>query len=380
MSRMVSASQWPRITFGIIVLNGEPFTRYCLRALYPFAHEIIVVEGGHENALDISTPDGHSSDRTLETLYSFKAEEDVEDKVHIVVRDGPWPQKDEFGNSKTPQSRAYAERTTGDYLWQVDIDEFYRPEEMRVVLDMLARDPQISGASFNLLPFWGGYDYLSDGWYWRRAAGTVHRLFRWGPGYRYVTHQPPTVADDRGRDLRSLHWVSGDEMARRGVRLYHYDHVFPQQVRNKALFYRRQAPRECANIIEWSRTGYFELTRPYHVERHYWLPAWIERYDGPHPPEALRMMEDIRAGKLDVELRRTDDVERLLRSRRYRAGRTFLKILDPFDRARRWARLQAIRGSHVPRKTMEVLGLKEKGRRLASRDAPASDAAKRGGR
>ena len=35
----------PRVTFGIIVLNGEPFTRYCLRALYAFAHEIIVVEG-----------------------------------------------------------------------------------------------------------------------------------------------------------------------------------------------------------------------------------------------------------------------------------------------------------------------------------------------
>ena len=37
----------PRVTFGIIVLNGEPFTRYCLRSLYPFAHQIIVVEGGH---------------------------------------------------------------------------------------------------------------------------------------------------------------------------------------------------------------------------------------------------------------------------------------------------------------------------------------------
>lgn len=38
-------SHQPRITFGMIVLNGEPFTRYNLRALYPFAHEIIVVEG-----------------------------------------------------------------------------------------------------------------------------------------------------------------------------------------------------------------------------------------------------------------------------------------------------------------------------------------------
>jgi len=35
----------PKITFGIIILNGESFTRYNLRSLYPFAYQIIVVEG-----------------------------------------------------------------------------------------------------------------------------------------------------------------------------------------------------------------------------------------------------------------------------------------------------------------------------------------------
>jgi hypothetical protein len=35
----------PLISFGMIVLNGEPFLRYNLRVLYPFAHQIIVVEG-----------------------------------------------------------------------------------------------------------------------------------------------------------------------------------------------------------------------------------------------------------------------------------------------------------------------------------------------
>jgi hypothetical protein len=63
----------PKITFGIIVLNGEPFTRYCLRALYPFAHEILVVEGAAPAAAEAATPDGHSTDGTLETLYRFKA-------------------------------------------------------------------------------------------------------------------------------------------------------------------------------------------------------------------------------------------------------------------------------------------------------------------
>ncbi len=358
----VSTGDRPRITFGIIVLNGEPFTRYCLRSLYPFAHEIIVVEGGHENALDVSTPDGHSTDATLETLCRFKGEEDPEDKVQIVVRDGPWPQKDELGNSKTPQSRAYAERATGDYLWQVDIDEFYRPEEMRAVLDLLAARPRRHRRLVQRAPFLGRVSVR------QRRLVLAPRAHHLSPplqvGAGLPLRHPP--ASDRcrraaSRDLRTLKWISGDEMARRGVRLYHYDHVFPLQVRNKALFYRRQAPRVCAEINEWAEAGYFELTRPYHVERHYWLPAWIERYEGPHPPEALHMMEDIRAGKLDVELRRTDDIERLLRSPRYRAGRTALKALDPADRAWRWSKLQTIRASHVPRKVAEATGLREKG-------------------
>jgi len=31
--------QFPKIAFGIIVLNGEPFARYCLTSIYPFAAE-----------------------------------------------------------------------------------------------------------------------------------------------------------------------------------------------------------------------------------------------------------------------------------------------------------------------------------------------------
>ena len=43
----------------------------------------------------------------------------AEDEGHP---DGFWP------GEKDEQSRAYASRATGDYLWQVDVDEFYRPE------------------------------------------------------------------------------------------------------------------------------------------------------------------------------------------------------------------------------------------------------------
>ena len=57
----------PKVTFGMIVLNGEPFVRPLLRTVYPYAHEIIVVEGACPGA--VATEDGHSVDGTLEALH-----------------------------------------------------------------------------------------------------------------------------------------------------------------------------------------------------------------------------------------------------------------------------------------------------------------------
>ena len=81
------------------VLNGEPFTRYCLRQIYPFAHQLIVVEGAAPGARNIATPDGHSRDGTLEVLKSFKRDEDPEDKLVLVTRDGFWSEKDEMSQA-----------------------------------------------------------------------------------------------------------------------------------------------------------------------------------------------------------------------------------------------------------------------------------------
>src|SRR5262245_14627805 len=130
----------PRISFGIIVFNGEPFIRYNLRALYPFAYQILVVEGACAAAKTIATADGHSTDNTLEILHQFKSDEDPENKLQIITRDGFWSEKDE-------QSQAYAAKATGDFLWQVDIDEFYKPEDMEAIINLLQKDPSISGAS-----------------------------------------------------------------------------------------------------------------------------------------------------------------------------------------------------------------------------------------
>jgi hypothetical protein len=277
----------PRVTFGIIVLNGEPFVRYNLRALYPYAHQIIVVEGAVEGAVGIASPDGHSTDTTLETLRDFKVNEDRDDKVTIITREGFWSEKDEM-------SQVYAEHATGDYLWQVDIDEFYHPEDIEKVLSMLGGDPSISMVSFKQITFWGGFEIWVDSWYLRSGSEMCHRIFKWGYGYQYITHRPPTVVDDKGQDTRNGNWIHGDNMAEEGVLMFHYSLLLPKQVQEKCDYY-SAAPwaKQARQSRQWAKEAYLELRRPYRVHNVYRYPSWLERFTGTHPPQILAMQADL---------------------------------------------------------------------------------------
>src|SRR3989304_10265579 len=104
-----------RVSFGILALNAQPFLEYNLRALYPFAYEIFVVEGAVKAAASLATPDGHSTDGTVQMLADFKGRRDPEKKLRIVsaadegYTDGVWAGKDEM-------SRASAKDVTGNWM------------------------------------------------------------------------------------------------------------------------------------------------------------------------------------------------------------------------------------------------------------------------
>jgi hypothetical protein len=312
----------PRISFLIIVLNGEPFTKYCLRSLYPFAHQIVVVEGAAPGASGFATPQGHSSDGTLEALHRFKEDEDEENKVRIIVRDGFWREKDEM-------SRAGAEQATGDYLWQVDIDEFYKPEHMNRVLDMLGGDPGITAVSFSQIQFWGGFSYYVDGWYLRRGGDHFHRLFRWGTEYKYTTHRPPTVINEHAVDTRSIKWISGYELRLHGIFLYHYSLVFPKQVMEKSEYYDKSSWTSMSNCRQWADDVFTNLRRPLRIHNVPAYPGWLERFRDTHPPQIQNLQLDLESGQLRVQTRPTDDIEKLLRSPGYRLAKSIIRRLTP---------------------------------------------------
>lgn len=346
-----------RVTFGIIVLNGQPFLQYNLRALYPFAHQIIIVEGAVAAAQSLATAQGHSRDGTLEMIRQFKAHHDPDNKVVIITAEdvgkptGFWTEKDEM-------SQAYAQRATGDWLWQVDSDEFYLDTDIKKIVDMLDADPQIAMVSFPYRQFWGGFDYVETGLWFLYEFRACDRLFRWRTGYRYEKHRPPTVLDENGRDLRGLKWVSDRDMKRLGVYLYHYSYVLPKQAYQKVGYYTHATwTAEFQDNERWLTESYFGLKDPYFIgESGRRKPQWLERYRGPHPSQIEKLRQDLSTGHLKEVVRPTQDIENLLESRSYTLERWSLRaysfLLFNTRRAKRGLLLCTLFATHPLRTWM----------------------------
>jgi len=235
----------PKISFGIIVLNGEPFTRYNLRNIYPFAYEIIIAEGASLKAAHAATPDGHSLDGTLEILQRFKAEEDPDNKIHIVTAEdeghpnGFWP------GEKDQQSQAYAKRCSGNFLWQLDIDEFYEPKDIERIIDVLSETSEptcftVAGHNYFLNPHIEQVgSYFKHPCFQGEPWGRFRRIFSWSPGWTYFSHRPPTVITSEGKIIHKIHKV--DLTTKLGIYMHHYSVFSFEQWHSKLTYYRNQS-------------------------------------------------------------------------------------------------------------------------------------------
>jgi hypothetical protein len=317
------------VTFGIIVLNGEPFTRYCIHSLYPHAHEIIVVEGACLAARNVATKDGHSRDNTLNILKNLKEFEDPSGKIKIVTAedeghpDGFWP------GEKLEQSQAYAKRTTGDYLWQVDIDEFYQDKDIQRVKDLLSGDTTITCISFKQLSFWGGFEYLVDSWYLKRFLSEIYRVFKWGQGYNYITHRPPTVINNAGISLKDINCLSSDKTERLGIYMYHYSFVFPKQIDEKVEYYHNVDWAKQNKTKWWAEEVYYKFKFPCKAFINTDYPGWIEKIDTRHPIQIQHLINDLEVAFPGINLRPTNDLESKTNSQFYRLSIVILKVIYP---------------------------------------------------
>ena len=101
--------------------------------------------------------------------------------------------------------------------------------------------------------------------------------------------------------------------------------MFPKQVIEKCKYYKHAKWAQREKAIEWAINIYSSLKRPFRVHNVYNHPSWLERFHGEHPPQIIEMFQDIRNGKLNIELKQTKDIEDLLVSKYYILTRYIIK-------------------------------------------------------
>ncbi|MEX1248243.1 MAG: hypothetical protein WEA61_07135 [Anaerolineales bacterium] len=276
------------------------------------------MEGATRAAKSLATSDGHSTDGTREMLAEFGTRHDPGKKLRVITAadegfvDGFWPEKDEM-------SQAYAKRISGQWLWQVDSDEFYMNDDMQAVLNILDREDEIATISFPYHEFFGGFHSLITGQWHLYEHRLFHRVFRWDPGYRYLAHRPPTVLDTYGVDLREKHWISSPKNRDRPILLFHYSYVFPKQAQQKVGYYSHvDWTSAFRRNKHWFEESYQRLRRPMFLGEKGWPNLqWLEPYRGEHPEAIIALQRDLAVGKLNEPMRAAGDIERLMKSPLY---------------------------------------------------------------
>lgn len=212
--------------------------RACVAQFYNHVDQITIVEGATK-ALDPKrfdgdatsfTEDGSSHDGTLECLMSL---EDPEDKIHIVKSVGFW-------DGKTQMANESAKRATGDYLWEISSDEFYRTQDILKVKALL-EEKRPDAVHFYANHFVGGFRHVINdetGHLWGNDIPWA-RLYRNEPGSHWITHEPPEYQLASGLICNQGRVIGRDETKALGIKLFHYGYAGRSQATFKATFYGR---------------------------------------------------------------------------------------------------------------------------------------------
>ena len=234
-----------KITMGLIVFDAIRFLPRdmlvkCLTNMYPHMHEIIVVEGavlartGHFDGDTTSwTKNGKCTDSTIKTIREFP---DPEKKIKLIESNGFW-------DGKPDQMNQYVKRATGDYIWYVDADEFYKTEDIIKIKEMLTQlKPDC--VMFYAQHFWGDFKNVvppeETRWGndipWQR----IHRNER---GAKWQRVEPPEYILGDGKRADQGAVITRDMTRTAGIFLYHYGYVCWQQSEFKAKFFRNPAKK-----------------------------------------------------------------------------------------------------------------------------------------
>lgn len=176
-----------RIVQCIQMHNEEQFAFKVMSHLYEEVDRILVIEGAVANRPN-ATPDGHSTDKTLEIIRDFKKNHDPKNKVIVITINKPWKDLEAMKQTFLDMS------IPGDWILINDADEFYRPEDIRRLRKAIDLNPHACEFVPNFLHFYGNTKQVAvPGPEWQPQH---QRFFKYVRGMKYNSH--PVVTDPAG--------------------------------------------------------------------------------------------------------------------------------------------------------------------------------------
>ena len=291
-----------KISFGIIVFNGDHVLEQAIKSVYPYAHQILISEG--PVSYWQSKGFNSSNDSTIDIIKNFP---DPENK--IISTHGCFKEKDD-------QCNAYMKhlKDDADYIWNLDCDEIFKPEDIETVISLL-KSERYTSVGFKSTTFYGGFDKYLTGF---EESAEFIRIRKVYPGSFWKTHRPPTIEHVYpGDKLPEKHLDFNFLSSNYGVRMYHYSYVFPRQVYNKVLYYSEFLNKN-NNIPDYYNNVYKPWVLGSDIEKetientyhgvHEWLPRTrgpcrTSNFKGDHPEVISSSIEGLKSNlKQELEL------------------------------------------------------------------------------
>lgn len=217
------------ISANIMLINEEFWIQKQLEYIYDFFDEIVICEGcelkNYPSDIGFNkgiTDHGFSTDRTREIIENFP---DPENKIKFITQG--------FCNDKVQLSQQMYEISTGDYVWQIDCDEFYTHNCRNEIKDFLTSNKDVNQINFRMYHFidFNNCIHGENGKSWGDNI-PIRRVFRKETDNNFISHRPPTINYRTPGRV-----VDRDQSLNYGWVMHHYGYVFDWQVNKKANYY-----------------------------------------------------------------------------------------------------------------------------------------------
>ncbi len=144
-------------------------------------------------------------------------------------------------------------------LWEVDVDEFWKVCDIVRTRDLFLSNPEKMSAFFYCYYFVGKEKFIVSMNTLSTKSEDWIRAWRFKRGLKWMRHEPPTLVDDSGIDMRKFAF-SREETLGHGITFQHFAYVIEEQLKFKEIYYGYKDASNHWNRLQETR-GLVELKK-----------------------------------------------------------------------------------------------------------------------